>query len=654
MDFGTVDAAFKRGRIHEALSAYRAAADGSVTIPAGLAWRYGAALYLWGDPSAAVEVLRRAETEDDTGTTEAVDTALVLAWTASASWLAGDQASCDDFATRAHGAASACGDSRAVAAAEVAMALRANLTGEPASIRAHYARALAAAEEVGDVVQATRVRVNVAAGLEREARYADALEQLEPAVELAARAGHVLMHALALINRAAMRHRMGRLDEAVADFRTAADLYQRCDCRKLAYALNGLGDVHRLRGAKGLARAAYEEAVRVAEDDRNRQALVPGLVGLVRVIADEHPDEAGAAAGRAVEAAVGPHLALARSAVATVALARGEHAEALAGARSAADTARLHRDHTALAESLEIQGRATPDAAEALRLLAEAKSIWERSGAEVECDRLRVVLARMPGAGAADRAAAGPAARRLLAAGVSQPEPPAIAVQVRVLGRFQVLVGAAEVPASAWQSRKARDLLRILVSRRGIPVPREEMAEILWEPEGADDARTGHRLAVALSVARGVLDPQRWLPAEHFITGDAASLALRLDRVVVDVEAFLTDAPLALRRGTRTEMAEVEQRYTGEAFADDPYADWARPLRDEARATHTQLLHALAANAEEPHAAIRYLNRALINDPYDERAHRRIVEILQAQGQHGEAHRARTRFEDAMAEIGVR
>jgi DNA-binding SARP family transcriptional activator len=646
--------------VHEALSAYRSSAGGSERIAAGLAWRHGAALYLWGDPNAALEVLRRADLEDledahedRAGAAAGVDRALALAWTASACWLAGDQAGCQDFATRAEAAATLCGDGRAVAAAEVAMALRASLTGEPAAIRAHYARALAAAEQAGDVVQATRVRVNLAVGLEREARYAEALEQLEPAVALAEQTGHVLMHALGLINRAAMRHRLGRLDQALADFRAAADLYQKADCRKLAYALNGLGDVHRLRGAKGLARAAYEEAVRVAEADRNRQALVPALAGLARVIAEDHPEEAAQAAARAVGAAVGTHVAVARLAVAAVALARGDHGGASEEARAAARAARPHRDHTALAEASEIEGRATPDVAEARRLLTEAKAIWEQSGADVECDRLRVVLARMPGAAAADRAAAGPAGRRLAAAGVRPPEPPAIVVQVRVLGRFAVSVGATEVPPSAWQSRKARDLVRILVSRRGVPVPREEMTELLWASEGSDDARASHRLAVALSVARGVLDPGRWLPADHFITGDAASLALRLDRVVVDVEDFLADALPALRNGSRSDLAEVEQRYTGEAFADDPYADWARPLRDEARATHTQVLHALAADAEDPHSAIRYLNRVLTNDPYDERAHRGIVELLRAQGRHGEARRARTRFEDAMAEIGV-
>ncbi|MFD0599668.1 hypothetical protein ACFQZ4_51210 [Catellatospora coxensis] len=57
------------------------------------------------------------------------------------------------------------------------------------------------------------------------------------------------------------------------------------------------------------------------------------------------------------------------------------------------------------------------------------------------------------------------------------------------------------VPASSWQSRKARDLLRILVGRRGRPVPRSELSELLW-PDG-DVQRTGHRLSVLLNIVRG-------------------------------------------------------------------------------------------------------------------------------------------------------
>ena len=57
-----------------------------------------------------------------------------------------------------------------------------------------------------------------------------------------------------------------------------------------------------------------------------------------------------------------------------------------------------------------------------------------------------------------------------------------------------------------WKSRKARDLLKILVLRRGSPATRDELAELLW-PDDAGDA-SGNRLSVAVSILRAVLDPE--------------------------------------------------------------------------------------------------------------------------------------------------
>src|SRR3712207_7466618 len=57
-----------------------------------------------------------------------------------------------------------------------------------------------------------------------------------------------------------------------------------------------------------------------------------------------------------------------------------------------------------------------------------------------------------------------------------------------------VLVGARPVPLTAWRSRQARSLLKILVARRGRPVPRTELCELLWPDD--DPQRTAHRLSV--------------------------------------------------------------------------------------------------------------------------------------------------------------
>lgn len=70
------------------------------------------------------------------------------------------------------------------------------------------------------------------------------------------------------------------------------------------------------------------------------------------------------------------------------------------------------------------------------------------------------------------------------------------------------------VPASAWQSRKARDLLKVLMCRRGRPIHREQLMELLWPDE--DPKRTSNRLSVALSTVRAVLDPERAHPPDHY------------------------------------------------------------------------------------------------------------------------------------------
>lgn len=80
-------------------------------------------------------------------------------------------------------------------------------------------------------------------------------------------------------------------------------------------------------------------------------------------------------------------------------------------------------------------------------------------------------------------------------------------VAVRSLGALSVCRGGEVVSAGEWQSRKARDLLKILVSRRGRPATRDALIEALWPEQ--DPSRTPNRLSVALSTARAVLDPER-------------------------------------------------------------------------------------------------------------------------------------------------
>ncbi len=229
-------------------------------------------------------------------------------------------------------------------------------------------------------------------------------------------------------------------------------------------------------------------------------------------------------------------------------------------------------------------------------------------------------------------------------------------VFVRTLGAFQVIRDGTPISGVVWQSKKARDLLKILVAR-GKETSRELLIELLW-PEVAP-ARAGNRLSVLLWTLRNVLQP-------HANAGPLASNAgmVWLDRthVNVDVEEFRTAATAALAAHRRGQPDATERlraavaAYTGDFLEEDAHHDWAIPLAEEVRATHIALLRALAAQLRQTgdiDEAIRYLLRLLGQDPFDEQAHLDLVNIQLDAGHLGEARRHYHTYMKRMKEIDV-
>jgi len=235
-------------------------------------------------------------------------------------------------------------------------------------------------------------------------------------------------------------------------------------------------------------------------------------------------------------------------------------------------------------------------------------------------------------------------------------------VGIGTLGEFRVLRHGEPVPAGEWQSKKARDVLKILVARRGRPTPREQLMEALW-PED-DPVRATKRLSVLLTTVRAVLDPGRKHDADHYIVGDNYAVALDLSHVSVDVETFLAEATrgLELAREGRTEealehLAAAESLYRGEFCEEDAYEDWSVDLREEARAVAIACLRIRAEEASldgEPDLAVRCYLWLLAKDRYDEPAHLGLVQVLAGAGRHGEARRRYDHYTEVMDELGLR
>lgn len=636
-----------------------AAAGAGGTVDAGLAWRTGLIHYLRGELDEALAALRRGRPAPGTA-----DGALLSAWRAAVHWLRGEVADCRTAAEAAYADAIACRADDALAGAHTVLAMLAALDGDRAANDAHYLRALEAAERAGDALQLARIRTNRGSlGIE-EGDFTRALEELGLAIRLAELNGFAVVLGVALVNRGEAYRWLGRLDEAIADFEASRTACQRAGTGWVAYPLVGLGDVYRERGDLSLAAAAYAEAVRQAERSADQQGLVPALAGLALVVAAEEPARAAELAARALSGGHGLAWVGAQLAAGWVALDAGDRAAAAAHAEQAAEAAGARRDRAGLAGALELAALAAAAPRQELGRLREAAAIRTAIGDKVGEARVAYALARL-GAGAPAAAehrlratgvreqAAG-AAGLLRAVAAPTPDP----VRVQALGGFRVLRDGAPVRVEEWQSKKARDLLKLLVARRGRPATREVLAEALWPGEDAD--KVANRLSVALSTVRTVLDPGRREPPDAYVHADRHTV--RLGRLPVDVEDFLAGATAGLDAAAGGDpeagvlLAGAEAGYGGDFCEDDPYEDWAVPLREEARAVYLAVARALAARATaagEHDLAVRYHLRVLERDPYDETAHLGLVSTLAGAGRHGEARRRYRSYAERMDEIDV-
>jgi ATP/maltotriose-dependent transcriptional regulator MalT/DNA-binding SARP family transcriptional activator len=644
-----------RGHWDAALACLERAAAGSAELPPGLAWRIGAIHHLRADPGGALRVYGRGRLDGS----EPDDEALLLAWTASAQWLAGDADACRRTGARAVVAAHAAGNLQALATAHIALAVVAGMDADRSG-HAHFEQALEAAQQVNDVLQMIRIRVNWQMPLFEEGRYAEALDQLEDAIRLAELTGFSFFHALALRNRAETFLAMGRLDESIADGEAALAIFRALDSDWAAIAHAGLGDVYATRGDLALARAAYEVALDLGERSGEKQALVGAMSGLARVLVHEDPEEATSLARRAL--ALGPWWGHVDAVIASgwVALACGDRAGATEAAAEAAAIARRRLNPAGIARALELQAFAATDPAGETARLEEALAIWRTIGNPLGEASVQLALARLADAVAAEGERA---ERRLLelgvridglpAAGLLLAVPPrrATPILVRTLGAFSVVRDGRPVALAEWQSRKSRDLLKLLVARRGRPATREFLMETLWP--GEEPAKLSNRLSVALSTLRSVLDPERRHASEHYVRGDGTAVSIA--NVSIDLDRFLREAEAGLA-GERERLVEAESLYTGDFLEEDVYEDWPVPLREDARAAYVAVTRALAEHAladGKPEAAGRYLRRILERDPYDESAHVQLVGTLAATGRHGEARRCYRLYTARMDEIGV-
>jgi ATP/maltotriose-dependent transcriptional regulator MalT/DNA-binding SARP family transcriptional activator len=657
-----------RGDWVGAMECYERVARDSEQLEPELAWRMVLIHYLSSEPDLALATFERARIDDSDPRNEA----LLLAWTATVHWMRGEAKMCRENAEQAMTKARSVGDSEALAVSHTILALLAALEADRRANDAHYIQALEHAERTRDVLLIARVRTNRASHHMEESSYPEALDELDIAIRLADLAGFVIIQALALANRGEVKFYLGKLDEAIADNEAAKALYQRANSRRVSYPLCTLADIHRERGENALARAAYEEAIAQSEEPKDLQALVPALSGLARLLATEDPERALELSDRALALAVGLERVPAMLAAGWMKAAQGNHEAGLAQAIEAAQEARTRRDRAGLAEALELRAMTCGDDAQGAQYLEQARTVWREIGNPLGEARAELSLAHLrgepPTSPRAERAErflreCGVRLGTINSAGLLflLQNQAVGTVEIHTLGGFRVVRDGTTIPRTAWQSKKARDLLKILVGRRGRSVTRDYLMEALWPDE--EPKKVANRFSVALATLRAVLDPDKRFDPGHFITADQNNARIDLDHLTVDVENFFAQVNAgfeAQRQGDEAEamnhLTRAESLYSGDFLEEDPYEDWSVAVREEARDGYIKVARALAERAVsrgDDEAAVRYLLRILERDPFDEQAYLELIGTLSSAGRHGEARRWYGVYSRQMEEIGV-
>ncbi len=624
-----------------------------------LAVRVASVHFMLGDFPAAVEALDRISGSQVTSDLDGVE------WRA-ARVLAVSMRGVDDgaraLAAEALRLAERVGEPGGLALAHLAVAR----TSDGAVKEAHHERALSWATRAGDVPLAARVMVNQGHLLLASARYGEATVVAREALWLTERFSPPGVQAAALHNLGEALTMVGELPEARWQLERAVALCRRLGPGRAALGLLGIAQVHRHLGHDEQARAAYLEAVALARESGELQVLVPALAGLARLEAASSAESARSLADEAMILASDSVRPFALVAGGWVALLTGDRERATEHAAEAVDAAREVQAVDVLAEALELAAECALDPAAARRALVEALSIWREGGAEPASARLEVLLGGLSDADGTARSRGREAARRLQRMGIHDVNGRPLAeersmarVAVRVLGGFSVQVDGRVVALTAWRSRQARTLVKILASRRGRPTTRAQICELLWPDD--DPARTSHRLSVLLAAVRGVLDPARAWPGDRYVASDLTGIRLDLRHVAVDAENLLRDAEHAAELMEAGEvaraaeiLASVDEQFRGEAFEEDLYEEWADPLREEVRAAWLRSLRRLAtlrARQDRVEDAQGLLVRLLAVDPYDEQVHAMLVGTLSRNGRHGEARRAFERWVEAMRAI---
>ncbi len=202
-------------------------------------------------------------------------------------------------------------------------------------------------------------------------------------------------------------------------------------------------------------------------------------------------------------------------------------------------------------------------------------------------------------------------------------------------------------------STKQRHILAILALRPGVPIPRERLADELWE--GAPPASYVGTLDSYVCVLRRALGLAAGR-SSPLATTSAGFVLERGDDIEIDLHSFQVLTRAAFERTGRPALEWTEEAVglvVGDLLAEVPYAAWAVRAREDVARTMVSLCKRGAQRANglgEFALASQMARSAVERDPVCEDAWRQLMLAHWFSGNRGEALSDYAELREAMAE----
>lgn len=210
-------------------------------------------------------------------------------------------------------------------------------------------------------------------------------------------------------------------------------------------------------------------------------------------------------------------------------------------------------------------------------------------------------------------------------------------MEILTLGVLEVRERARVIEPREFGGRKPKQMLEVLAVARGRPVAKETLAGRLWgdrSPRAPMAALENH-----VWVLRQHLIDRLGAEAGSIVVAGPGTYRLAVESASLDLDRFDTLVQTAEDAGQAAARSSLERALAlvrGELFEDEPYAEWAVPLREvyRAKVVHARLVLAEVALAEDdPSAALDHAELALESEPFSERACQLKLEAFLRRGE---------------------